>query len=164
VTGPALAGADVAGAYFYPFDGAAITHAAPQMVERGPDGLTLTIEPGYAFQGGAPPPALAGVLALEGGEAFEVNAVAGSLPAGAAGLGAPPARGGGGGDGIGLPLALAFALLGGLVLNLMPCVFPVLAMKAASLAGMRTSAVRRGCAGWRSRRGCWSPSWVWRAR
>jgi thiol:disulfide interchange protein DsbD len=30
---------------------------------------------------------------------------------------------------------LAFALLGGLVLNLMPCVFPVLAMKAASLAG-----------------------------
>ncbi|MFN5618614.1 MAG: thiol:disulfide interchange protein, partial [Brevundimonas sp.] len=28
-----------------------------------------------------------------------------------------------------------FALLGGLILNLMPCVFPVLAMKAAALAG-----------------------------
>lgn len=30
--------------------------------------------------------------------------------------------------------ALGLALLGGLVLNLMPCVFPVLAMKAASLS------------------------------
>ena len=37
------------------------------------------------------------------------------------------------GEAIGLPLALAFALLGGLVLNLMPCVFPILAMKALSL-------------------------------
>ena len=32
-------------------------------------------------------------------------------------------------------LALGFALLGGVLLNLMPCVFPVLAMKALSLAG-----------------------------
>ena len=31
--------------------------------------------------------------------------------------------------------ALIFALLGGLILNLMPCVFPVLALKTASLAG-----------------------------
>jgi thiol:disulfide interchange protein DsbD len=134
--GAALAGADFGGAYFYPFDGAAITHAAPQTVERGPQGLTLTIAPGYAFQGGAPPTSLAGVLALEDGTAFEIDAVGGSLPVGAAGLGAPPAQAeGGGGAGIGLPLALGLALLGGLVLNLMPCVFPVLAMKAASLAG-----------------------------
>ena len=31
-------------------------------------------------------------------------------------------------------MALGLGLLGGLVLNLMPCVFPVLAMKAAALA------------------------------
>src|SRR3712207_9248051 len=36
---------------------------------------------------------------------------------------------------LGLPLALGLAFLGGLILNLMPCVFPVLAMKAATLAG-----------------------------
>jgi len=36
--------------------------------------------------------------------------------------------------GIGLPLALLFAVLGGLILNLMPCVFPVLSLKALSLA------------------------------
>jgi hypothetical protein len=37
-------------------------------------------------------------------------------------------------------------LLGGLILNLMPCVFPVLAMKAAAfarLAGHESSAMRR---------------------
>jgi len=36
---------------------------------------------------------------------------------------------------LGFATALAFALLGGLILNLMPCVFPVLAIKALSLAG-----------------------------
>lgn len=33
-----------------------------------------------------------------------------------------------------LPLALLFAMLGGLILNLMPCVFPVLSLKALSIA------------------------------
>ena len=32
-------------------------------------------------------------------------------------------------------LALAFAFLGGLILNAMPCVLPILAMKALALAG-----------------------------
>ena len=35
-----------------------------------------------------------------------------------------------------LPQALLFALFGGLILNLMPCVFPVLSMKALSLVKM----------------------------
>jgi thiol:disulfide interchange protein len=56
------------------------------------------------------------------------------LPASASGLG-PPAAKGASAAGLGLPLAAAFAFLGGLILNLMPCVFPILAMKAASLAG-----------------------------
>ena len=38
------------------------------------------------------------------------------------------------GDGGGLLLYMAFAMLGGLILNLMPCVFPVLSMKALSFA------------------------------
>jgi thiol:disulfide interchange protein DsbD len=33
-----------------------------------------------------------------------------------------------------LPVALAFALLGGVLLNLMPCVFPILSLKALGLA------------------------------
>jgi thiol:disulfide interchange protein/DsbC/DsbD-like thiol-disulfide interchange protein len=35
---------------------------------------------------------------------------------------------------IGLPLALAFAFVGGLLLNLMPCVFPVLSLKVLGFA------------------------------
>ena len=37
-------------------------------------------------------------------------------------------------DGLTLPVAMLLAVLGGLILNLMPCVFPVLSMKAAALA------------------------------
>ncbi len=51
-----------------------------------------------------------------------------------------------GAEQISLVQALLFALLGGLILNLMPCVFPVLAMKAAAfarLAGHEQSVMRR---------------------
>ena len=133
VTGPALKGADMAGAYFYPFDSTVIDHARPQAIERGPDGLTLTLTPGYAFQGGKTPASVAGVLAV-GGKVYEIAASRGTPLAGASGLGPPPARAAGGAD-LGLAAAALFALLGGLILNLMPCVFPILAMKAASLAG-----------------------------
>jgi thiol:disulfide interchange protein len=136
VTGGPLKGADLAGAYFFPYSPKVIEHAADQAIERGPDGLTLTLKPGYDFVGGGTAPAeLAGVLATRAG-AWEVTATAGEPPAAAAGMGAPPvetapATGMAGG----LIGALAFAFVGGLILNLMPCVFPVLSMKAASLAG-----------------------------
>lgn len=51
---------------------------------------------------------------------------------------------------IGLMLALLFAFLGGLILNLMPCVLPVLSLKALSLAkkadASRRDALRHGVA------------------
>lgn len=138
VTGAPLKGADMAGAYFFPYSAKAIEHAAEQAVERGPEGLTLTLKPGYDFVGGgAAPTELSGVLALANGSAWEISAVAGELPAAAAGLGAPPAKSDAAPAAApgGLLGALALAFLGGLILNLMPCVFPVLSMKAASLAG-----------------------------
>jgi thiol:disulfide interchange protein DsbD len=63
--------------------------------------------------------------------AVQVAAIAvdGPLPAGGdAAQAASPQWGGG------LLLALAFALAGGVLLNLMPCVFPVLSLKAMGLA------------------------------
>jgi thiol:disulfide interchange protein DsbD len=136
VTGAPLKGADMAEAYFYPFESTVIDHARPQVVERGREGLTLTLTPGYDFQGENAPKALAGVLSV-GGKAYEIAASPGSPPAGASGLGPPPAKvaGGSAGANLGLASAAVFALIGGLILNLMPCVFPILAMKAASLAG-----------------------------
>jgi thiol:disulfide interchange protein DsbD len=136
VTGGLLKGADMAGAYFFPYSPKVIEHAAEQTIERGPEGLTLTLKPGYDFVGGGTPPSeLAGVLATKAG-AWEVTAVAGDPPPQASGLGAPPADAKPPGQATGgLVGALVFAFLGGLILNLMPCVFPVLSMKAASLAG-----------------------------
>ena len=140
VAGAPLAGKDFADAYFYPYDGTVIDHAAAQRIERGAEGLTLTLVSNVAFQMGAPPPRLAGVLALKDA-AYEITAAPGAAPAGTSGLGPPPGSktespGGGGARGapIGLLVAALFAFGGGLILNLMPCVFPVLSMKAASLA------------------------------
>ena len=133
VTGSPLKGADMAGAYFFPYSGKVIDHAATQTIERGAEGLTLGLTPGYDFTSGTPPTELSGVLALNG-QAYEVTATGGEPPAGAFGLGAPPAAAKPA-DAKGLITALVFAFLGGLILNLMPCVFPVLSMKAASLAG-----------------------------
>lgn len=136
VVGSPLKGLDLADAYFFPFDGSAIDHAKPQAIERGADGLTLTIVPGFGFMSPNPPTELAGVLAVAGRN-YEIRAKQGALPAAAAGLGPPAAKASGGtagGSGLGLAAAALFAFLGGLILNLMPCVFPVLAMKATSLA------------------------------
>lgn len=135
ITGAALRGADVAGAYFFPFSGSVIDHAKGQPIERGPEGLILTLTPGYGYQA-KPPEQIAGVLALEG-KAYEVTAAPGPAPAGASGLGPPPVKAvaPAGVANLGLIGAMLAAFGGGLILNLMPCVFPVLAMKAASLAG-----------------------------
>ncbi|HEX3367510.1 protein-disulfide reductase DsbD family protein [Phenylobacterium sp.] len=133
ITGAALKGADAVGAYFFPFESTVIDHAKPQAIERGPQGLTLTLAPGYGFQGGKSPASVGGVIEV-GDKAYEVAATPGVPPAGASGLGPPAAKGAGGAD-LGLAAAALFAFLGGLILNLMPCVFPILAMKAASLAG-----------------------------
>lgn len=136
VTGPPLRDADMADAYFFPFSSGAIDHAKPQAIDRGREGLTLSVPAGYELQAGTPTTTLAGVLVV-GGKGYELAAAQGPLPPSAAGLGPPPARTAdrAGVADLGLVSAAAFALLGGLILNLMPCVFPVLAMKAASLAG-----------------------------
>jgi thiol:disulfide interchange protein DsbD len=147
-TGASLRGAEAADSYFYPYVSTVIEHAKPQRIERGPEGLTLTLSPGYDFQQGKAPAELAGVLVADG-RAYEIKAEPGAPPPGASGLGPPPARVARSGSGLGLAAAAAFAFLGGLILNLMPCVFPVLAMKAAALAGHageETGAHRQGLA------------------
>ena len=149
VVGDLLKGGDLSHAYFFPYDNKSLDHAAHQNVERGPSGLTFSLTPQSGEAASKPAPALLGVLSLGPGKAWEVSAAPGPIPAAAKGLGevvtakpvdplaaaapesspVPPA-----GAGLGLAPAILFAFLGGLILNLMPCVFPVLSMKAASLA------------------------------
>ena len=103
-----------------------IEPAAPQHWQLDGDDLVIEMTPGQAAAS-AEPTGLLAVTTVSGHRGIEIDA-RGNAPALAAQV---PDVGGGA---MSLPLALLFALLGGLVLNLMPCVFPVLAIKALGLA------------------------------
>jgi thiol:disulfide interchange protein DsbD len=132
-------------AYFFPAEWGPVANMAKQSVSVTADGIRIPLKKGDVKA--AAPQQIAGTLVLtektDGGEqrqAFDLvarndPAVAASAPLMATG-----------GDSLSLVQALLFALLGGLILNLMPCVFPVLAMKAAAfarLAGHERSVMRR---------------------
>jgi len=119
-------------AYFFADAWGLVNHAAPQSWSLQGDDLVLRLSPGEAAAA-VPATGLLKVGTAGGDVGLRVDA--GTALAGAAGAMAAPSTASGGVRDLGLPLALAFALLGGLVLNLMPCVFPVLAIKALSLAG-----------------------------
>ncbi len=115
--------------------------SAEQTVERRTDGLLLTFERGETPIDGA----LGGVVTV-GGEgdtaslAFQISARPGEIPLGGSPAGERPASGDASVLDLGLglaahPLSAALlAFLGGAILNLMPCVFPMLALKALSLS------------------------------
>jgi thiol:disulfide interchange protein DsbD len=132
VAGAVLKGADLKDAHFFPFENTAIDNAQPQTGAFGPNGLTLTLAKSQEIKG--PIEKLAGVLSV-GGKGYEIAAAPGPLPAGTSGQGALGRAAGSAGADLNLLTAVLSALVGGLILNLMPCVFPVLSMKAASFAG-----------------------------
>ena len=113
---------------FFPNEDGFVMAAAEQNVRATPDGLVLESQIGSqlddAEERGAAGP-IEGVLVVTGvdgrTDAFAVTAEKGLVPAIAA-------------SGLGLVEAMLLAFLGGLILNLMPCVLPVLSMKALALA------------------------------
>ena len=119
VRGTELGPAAVADAWFIPDAPGQIADAVAQTVSIRNGEIVLGLRLAEGFVPGA---GLRGVLSLldKGGARTDValSAVAGPPPM-------PPFP---------LPRALMFAFLGGLILNLMPCVFPILAMKAIAFA------------------------------
>ena len=113
---PYPAAATGEGAYFYPLTRNVIDYAAPQAVSRDGDRLILTTR----GKGGGP---IDGVLSVDG-RALAVKASPGLVAAGSSA----------GGDWAAILFAFAGAVIGGLILNVMPCVFPILSLKALSLA------------------------------
>ena len=102
-----------------------IDYAAPQTFYRDGDMLVAEIARGGLR---VEPEALRGLLAFnDAGEGVQFEAAPGEVPTGGTRIG-PRA--------VETPLALLLggALLGGLLLNLMPCVFPILSLKALTLA------------------------------
>jgi thiol:disulfide interchange protein/DsbC/DsbD-like thiol-disulfide interchange protein len=141
--GGPLAGGHQGPSYFFPFEGGVIDHPAAQTGSWGPQGLMLRLKPGGATRADGLTGPVAGVLSTAHG-AFEIRAEQGPALAGTSGSGALAAAPDGEAAADPTPVAktgpaafaqaMLFAILGGLILNLMPCVFPILAMKAAALA------------------------------
>ncbi|MDX1418609.1 MAG: protein-disulfide reductase DsbD family protein [Rubricoccaceae bacterium] len=135
VTPPAGWSGSLEDAYFFAETEAVVQHAAPQPTKRQDEGFLIFL-PASEYATG-PAERLTGVLvAPEGSDiaagrralALDVPVVGAETAAAAA-----PSR-----AGIGLGLTLLLAFLGGLLLNLMPCVFPVLSIKILGFAQGRS--------------------------
>ena len=130
VEGEGISAASVRSALYFPDSWGVVDHVADQALTVEEGRLTLATTKG---QGYAPGPS-AGLLAITDGGGQKRWFALEPTPAAAApapATGAPAA----------LPLwqMALFAFLGGLILNLMPCVFPVLAIKATAVAAMSGS-------------------------
>jgi thiol:disulfide interchange protein len=106
-------------AQFFPFDQNLIANAAPQTVTPLKNGVQLTFAKDDNLT--AAPKELHGLLVLGDGRAYEFHATPGVLPVAAAS------------ESRGLLGIIIFAFVGGIILNLMPCVFPVLFIKGLAL-------------------------------
>ncbi len=110
-------------AEFYPLDEDALRNAADQAIVPNPKGALLTLERGDISD--TLPKHLKGILKLSRNRSYLIDAPVQPML-----ISAP----GGSSLSGGFAFAILLALAGGLVLNLMPCVFPVLFLKAISLA------------------------------
>lgn len=116
--------------WFFPRTEKLFHYAAPQSARRAGDWLILTGEVEDGFDG-----RIDGLLRFGDAQGLELRALPGAVPAG----GVPVSTIGESKSpepAISLGWILGFAVLGGLLLNLMPCVFPILGLKALSLAKM----------------------------
>ncbi|MEA3009937.1 MAG: hypothetical protein QOJ91_1629 [Sphingomonadales bacterium] len=124
---PLPAAMSVEDPYFFPITEQAVVYSAPQSASRRGDWLIVETRAGDGA-----PALLEGVLKLGPGQGLSLRALPGAVGPAGSPVGSAPESGGGGARAV--LLALAGALLGGLLLNVMPCVFPILSLKALSLA------------------------------
>jgi thiol:disulfide interchange protein DsbD len=117
-------------AEYYPLDDDSIRNAADQKIEPSTDGVRLVTE--RADPSDTLPKELKGVLKLSDGRSYTFDVPVGQAIA-TSGAGAEP----------GLLFAVALAFVGGVILNLMPCVFPVLFLKGLTLVGSAGESNRR---------------------
>lgn len=128
-------------AQFFPAEWGAIDHAAAQTVQVLDDGLLISTRKGELPGPGQP----RGIVTLtlgDGEEASRQSYLLDDTAPAATNAGASP-------DAVPVSVALILlsALLGGALLNLMPCVFPILAMKALSFVGHAAASPRERVSG-----------------
>jgi thiol:disulfide interchange protein len=137
---PIPAETPIAEAYLFPAVGGTLNHAAPQATSRNGDALIVETD---AAPNSTQPGRIEGLLSTGEGQGLSFTARPGPVPAAGEPIGAR-------GDFETLLLAFLGAILGGLILNVMPCVFPILSLKALSLAkaGGDAGAARREALGY----------------
>jgi len=115
---------------YFPFTDGVIENAAAQQLDLTGDSMTLTVPKGWDYSANSSLDGIIVVYENVGADdaenviasAFEIRPTSGAFVA------APSSA-----SGVSIWTALAFAFIGGLILNLMPCVFPVLSIKVLSL-------------------------------
>lgn len=116
--------------HFFPFSRDVIEAAAEQSPRVGAGGVTFTLQPGFQNTFGQAP--------LEGLIAYEAREGDGWVRRGVEIVAQPSEEALTGASPMALSALLAaigLAFLGGLILNVMPCVLPVLSVKALAFAG-----------------------------
>ena len=126
---PIPSGLDVGEPYFYPLADGVLQYAPPQTVRRNGDRLVIEA----AVKAGAGPRFVEGVLELGQGLGVSLRAEPGPVPKGGTVI-ATAANGSKAGFIATILLSFGAAVLGGIILNIMPCVFPIISLKALSLA------------------------------
>jgi thiol:disulfide interchange protein DsbD len=147
---------------FFPYDEGSIEYAAPQTLTRSNDAVELSIKLGYQppqthvisgvlvateqsgndtvsvplviaanFTGAPGSPSAATEGAAAATAAAATGAAASAAPAAGSAVAADARTANG--ETLSLPALLLLAIAGGMILNLMPCVFPVLSIKAIGL-------------------------------
>jgi len=118
---PLPAAVDIGQPYLYPVTDDVVRYGEPQRFRRNGDMLVAELPIVRSPKG-----SFSGTVDLGSGRALRIEAAPGAVPDGGREVGSDTLR-------IAL-LALLGAIVGGLLLNLMPCVFPILALKALALA------------------------------
>jgi thiol:disulfide interchange protein len=113
---------------FYPFDQEQIANAADQTIEPLPNGLRLRIPRSEDLK--TLPAKLHGVIKLSDTLAYDITV---PVTPGEVAAAPVPAKGAADTSGVSTIGAIGLAFLGGIILNLMPCVFPVLFLKGLAL-------------------------------
>jgi thiol:disulfide interchange protein len=122
-----LTGSRQTAGQFFPLDQTVIANAAPQPAKPLADGVQIALSKDANLQ--QAPAELNGVVELSDGTSYEIHAVPGQAAASSS-AGAAGSLSSGAGP---ILEAAGFAFLGGILLNLMPCVFPVLFIKGLAL-------------------------------
>ena len=135
IAGDNLDVAAIKNLYFFPNEQDLIEASAEQVVLRGETGIRFQLEPSFGLEGGMKN--IPGVVAFDEkvGDEWVRHGVVVTAQAGAqVNIGAVADAPKSGSASITLWAALVGAFIGGLILNLMPCVFPVLSLKALGFA------------------------------